>query len=221
MAGADLLIAITNRSAAGAFAAWFQAQGISLVLTVLGRGTASAEILDYLGLGETEKAVLLCLASHSPRLLRRAERELWLDAPGRGILLASPVSSIGGAAARDYLLQQEGEETMEHSWEHELVLAITNQGYADTVMEAARRAGATGGTVLHAKGTGMELAKKFFGVSIAAERELVLILCAAGDRKPIMKENLACAGAQTAAQSLVFSLPVSAAAGLSQPETGV
>ena len=42
-------------------------------------------------------------------------------------------------------------------------------------MEAARGAGATGGTTIHAKGTGMELAKKFFGVSIASERELVFI----------------------------------------------
>ena len=59
---------------------------------------------------------------------------------------------------------------------HELIVVITNQGYTDQVMDAARAAGATGGTAVHAKGTGTELAKRFFGVSIASERELIFIL---------------------------------------------
>lgn len=218
MGGASFMITITDRSRGGEFAAWFQSQGIPLVLTVLGRGTATTEILDCLGLEATEKAVLMCVAPRSPRLVRRAARELWLDVPGRGILMAVPVSSIGGAAARDYLLQQEAEETMEQKQTHELIIVITNQGFTDRVMDAARSAGATGGTSVHAKGTGAELARKFLGVSIAAERELVFILARAEDRSPIMKAVMAQAGARSAAQSLVFSLPVSDITGLRQFE---
>lgn len=218
MGGASFMITITDRSRGGEFAAWFQSQGIPLVLTVLGRGTATTEILDCLGLEATEKAVLMCVAPRSPRLVRRAARELWLDVPGRGILMAVPVSSIGGAAARDYLLQQEAEETMERKQTHELIIVITNQGFTDRVMDAARSAGAAGGTSVHAKGTGAELARKFLGVSIAAERELVFILARAEDRSPIMKAVMAQAGARSAAQSLVFSLPVSDIAGLRQLE---
>ena len=81
-------------------------------------------------------------------------------------------------------------------------------------MDAARAAGATGGTAVHAKGTGTELAKKFFGVSIAAEKELIFILTREETRVPIMKAIMARAGMQTEAQSLVFSLPVSGIAGL-------
>ena len=51
MGGADLMITITDRSRGGEFAAWFQSQGIPLVLTVLGQGTATTEILDCLGVG--------------------------------------------------------------------------------------------------------------------------------------------------------------------------
>ena len=93
-----------------------------------------------------------------------------------------PISSIGGATARDYLLQQEAEESMEKERTHELIIIITNQGCTDKVMDAARAAGATGGTSIHAKGTGAELARKFLGVSIAAERELIFILARAEDR---------------------------------------
>ena len=57
---AVLIITITDRNRGGEFAAWYQSQGIPLVLTALGRGTATTEILDYLGLEATEKSVLLC-----------------------------------------------------------------------------------------------------------------------------------------------------------------
>ena len=208
------MITITDRSRCGEFAAWYQEQGIPLVLTALGSGTATTEILDCLGLEATEKAVLFCVAPHSPQLVRRAEKALWLDVPGRGILMTVPVSSIGGAAARDYLLEQEAEKSMEKEITHELLVVITNQGHTDMVMDAARAAGATGGTAVHAKGTGAELAKKVFGVSIAAEKERIFILTLEETRVPIMKAIMAQAGMQTEAQSLVFSLPVSDIAGL-------
>ena len=212
------MITITDRNRSGEFAAWYQSQGIPLVLSALGRGTATTEILDCLGLEATEKAVLLCMAPRSPQLVRRAARELWLDVPGRGILMTVPVSSIGGAAARDYLLQREAEEYMEQKLTHELLIVITNQGCTDQVMDAARSAGATGGTSVHAKGTGTELARKFFGVSIAAEKELVFIVARTENRREIMKAVMAQAGMQTKAQSLVFSLPVSDIAGLRKLE---
>ena len=216
MGGANLMSTLTDRSRGGEFAAWFQSQGIPLVLTALGRGTATTEILDCLGLEATEKAVLLCVAPRSPRLVRRAAKELWLDIPGRGVLMTVPVSSIGGATARDYLLQQEAEESMEKEQTHELIIVITNQGCTDKVMDAARAAGATGGTSVHAKGTGAELARKFLGVSIAAERELIFILARREDRSPIMKAVMSQAGIHSAAQSLAFSMPVSDIAGLRQ-----
>lgn len=216
---AVLIITITDRSRSGEFASWFQAQGATLVLTALGRGTAATEVLDCLGLEATEKAVLLLAAPRSSRLVRRAERELWLDVPGRGILMTVPLSSIGGARARDYLLQWQAEEDdMEKEITHELIVVITNRGYTDQVMDAARAAGAAGGTTIQAKGTGTKLARKFFGVSLAAEKELVFILTREADRKPIMKAVMNQAGMQTKAQSLVFSMPVTDLAGLRRLE---
>ena len=93
-------------------------------------------------------------------------------------------------------------------------------------MDAARAAGATGGTAVHAKGTGTELAKKFFGVSLASEKELIFILASAETRKPIMKAIME--GANPKAGAIVFSLPVTDTAGLrlmeedeAQPETAL
>ena len=216
MGGAVLMITITDRSRGEEFANWYQKQGIPLVMTTLGNGTATTEILNLLGLEATEKAVLFCVAARSPRLVRRAAKDLWLDVPGRGVLMTVPISSMG-VAAKEYLLQgQEAEEIMESKQTHELVGAIAKQGHTDQVMNAARSAGATGGTVVHAKGAGTDLAKKFFGVSIATERELVFILVKAENRKDIMKAIIAQAGVKTEAEAMVFSMPVSDIAGLRQ-----
>ena len=201
MSGLDLIITITDRSKCELFINWFRGRDIPLVLTALGQGTATTEILDCLGLEASEKSVLFCLAPHSRCMVRRAARDLWLDVPGNGVLMTVPVSSIGGTSVKEYLTQnQEGEEPMEREIAHELILVIANQGHTDQV--------------IHAKGTGMELAKKFFGVSIASERELVFILTRSQDKKNIMKAIMAQAGIQTPAQAMVFSVPVSDIAGL-------
>ena len=88
-------------------------------------------------------------------------------------------------------------------------------------MPAAFSAGAAGGTTIQAKGTGTKLARKFLGVSLAAEKEMVFILTRIQDRTPIMKAVMAQAGMQTKAQSVAFSMPVTDLAGLRQLEEDV
>ena len=87
-----------------------------------------------------------------------------MDVPGRGVMMAVPVFSIGGASAKAYLLQGEAENRMEKEGTHELIIVIANQGFTDKVMDAARAAGATGGTSVHAKGHGIGQ-KVLWGVS--------------------------------------------------------
>ncbi len=82
-------------------------------------------------------------------------------------------------------------------------------------MDAARiKGGATGGTILHARGIGMEEAKKFFGISISDEKEVLLIACRSQCRNKIMQAIIEESGQNTKARSIVFSVPISSAAGL-------
>jgi len=97
---------------------------------------------------------------------------------------------------------------------HELIVVIANQGNIEVVMDAARGAGAYGGTVIHAKGTGMEQAEKFMGVSIAAEKEMIFIVAKKEQKNDIMKAIMEQAGIETEAKAIVFSLPVTDTAGL-------
>ena len=97
---------------------------------------------------------------------------------------------------------------------YELLVTITNQGYTDLVMDAARSRGAGGGTIIHAKGTGVKEASHFMGVSLAAEKEIVLIVAKSAEKNAIMKAIMEEAGPDSKARAIVFSLPVSETAGM-------
>ncbi len=97
---------------------------------------------------------------------------------------------------------------------HQVLIVIANQGYSEMVMDAARGAGARGGTLLHAKGVGMQGAERFLGVSLAAEKELILIVTRTEQKNDIMSAIMKEAGMESKAKSIVFSLPVTSTAGL-------
>lgn len=97
---------------------------------------------------------------------------------------------------------------------YELLIVIANQGYTDQIMNAARKANAAGGTVIHAKGTGMEGAERFLGVTLAAEKEMVFIVVKKESKNAIMKAIMEEAGMNSKAKSIVFSLPVTSTAGM-------
>jgi len=98
--------------------------------------------------------------------------------------------------------------------EYELIIAVANEGYADSIMDAARAAGAGGGTVVHAKGTGSKNPEKFFHVSLASEKEMVLIVSKKESKAKIMQEIIKKAGPDSEAAAFVFSMPVSDVVGL-------
>jgi len=189
---------------------------IPVTLELHGRGTATKSMLDLIGLQSRERRIIMNIASQeqTAALIKEQKRRLYIDAPGNGIVISTPVKSVGGGSTLAYLGGgQAKKRTPELNYDFELILAIANEGYTDAVMDAARAAGATGGTVLHAKGTGAANAEKFFKVSIAQEKEIVLILARAADKTAIMASVLKLAGPDSEAGALILSLPVSEVAG--------
>ena len=112
----------------------------------------------------------------------------------------------------------EEESTLKNT-DFELLITIANAGYIDTIMDAARSAHAPGGTVIHAKGTGAEHARKFLGISLAEEKEMIFIVVRSDRKNEIMKAIMKQAGPGTPAGAVLFSLPVTSVAGLRMPET--
>ncbi|NLL56222.1 MAG: P-II family nitrogen regulator [Clostridiales bacterium] len=99
--------------------------------------------------------------------------------------------------------------------EYSLLVAIVERGYCETVMKAAKTAGAKGGTVLHGRGTGSLDATKVLGITIEPEKDIVLIVTDKSIRKDIMKAIYQEVGLTTEGKGIVISLPVEDIIGLS------
>ena len=145
-------------------------------------------------------------------------KKMYIDVPDTGISFIIPMSSIGGKRELAFLTAgqnyRKGEESVMIDTTMELLVVVSNHGHNDLVMDAARSAGAYGGTVIHARGTGMNQAELFFGVSLASEKDLTFIVTKKNQRNAIMSAIMKDAGMETPAQSIVFSLPVTDAVGL-------
>lgn len=215
-----LMTTIVDRKIAKKYIDLYESNDKSVMFITLGSGTAANEILDYLGLESSEKSVIFSVLDENTWLdiKKQLERKLRIDAPGGGIAFIIPLSSIGGKKTLQFLLENQNykkeEESTLKNTDRELIVVIAEQGYTDMIMSAAREAGAYGGTVIHAKGTGTEAAEKFMGVTIAAEKEMIFIVAKTTQKNDIMTAIMEKAGLNTKAKSIAFSLPVTDTAGL-------
>ena len=227
------IIAITDHDRGEAMGSLYHAAGLHLILSMPARGTATSEHLAIYGLDATEKCVIAAVGSaqEADSLIRSAKRKLFIDIPGNGVMLTVPLKSVAGGKTLSYLtddLKAGGAPNM--NFEHELITVILNEGYSDFVMDAARAAGAGGGTVLHAKGTGGGTVlhakgtggtrgEKFFSVSLADEKDMIYIIAHKDEKAAIMRSINEQAGPCTKAGAICFSLPISSVAGLRARET--
>jgi hypothetical protein len=190
-----------------------------------GRGTASSDILDLLGIGANDKAVVICLEQEilAPVLLREVRQKVGRRSPGAGIAFSIPLSGINTPILRvfkDSILKNEkidparGGVPMTSEITNDLIVAIINQGYSDEFMTVAREAGATGGTVISARGLAHSGPVKFFGVSVQDEKEIVLILAGRENKVPIMQAVSLSCGITAKAGGIIFSLPVDEVMGM-------
>ena len=194
-----------------------------------GEGTANSEILDMLGLGKSEKAVVLCLEQKQrvPALLQEVRSRMGLHMPGAGIGFSVPLSGINapvlsrfneslknaapqaesaGGEGKNEGENMQGERTTAEP-KCDLIVAVLNQGYSEEFMSAARAAGAGGGTVISARGLTHERAVKFFGISVQDEKEIIIILSKREKMLPIMEAVSKSFGVAAKAQGIIFSLP--------------
>ncbi|MBQ9647676.1 MAG: P-II family nitrogen regulator [Oscillospiraceae bacterium] len=214
-----LMTTVIDRKQMPRFVALYQMHGILTSFISLGRGTFTGERAGYL-FGQSEKAVCFSLVTRKTwRAAKRGmQKTLHIDVPGVGVAFIMPMSSIGGRRELAFLTEgqnfERGEESTMQGTDRELIVIIGNQGYSEMIMDAARAAGAYGGTIVNARGTGMERAEKFLGISLASEKDMIFIVAKTAQRDAIMQSVMFKAGMETPAKAIAFSLPVADTAGL-------
>ncbi|MDO4567090.1 MAG: P-II family nitrogen regulator [Oscillospiraceae bacterium] len=224
MRGYSFVLAVIKREQDEEYIRFFKRFGAQLVLSTLCEGAARKKTLDMLGLEQNEKLLVSCIVPgcQSAALLRRLQSEMHIDAPNNGIAIIICLESVGGASALRSLCREEAateDEVKEmKTAEYSLIVAVAQQGHTGEIMDAARGAGARGGTIIRARGTLTSSAEKFFGISLAEDKELLYIVTRRCDRDAIMSSIMHNAGINSPSHAFVFSLPVEAVAGVSFPE---
>ena len=154
MSELSMMVTITERSKLTTFLSFYRERQVPVQFISLALGTASNETLNYLGLERSDKCVFASFVTDEKweELRRGLRRELQIDVPGMGIAFTVPLSSIGGRRELQFLTEhqnyQKGEESTMKDTKYELLVVIANHGYSDLIMDAARGAGAAGGTGL-------------------------------------------------------------------------
>lgn len=192
-----------------------------------GMGTASSKILKSLGLSGTEKTICICVVPdiRVRKLMASIADALSLAHSGNGITFIIPVSGISSVVSSIFGEQLEHVERLE-KWmdtrseeikekvNYAMVISIINQGFSETLMDEARTVGARGGTIIHARRSGIDDAVKFFGVTLQAEKEIVAILVPREQKKELMQAITKSCGFGTKANGIVMSLPVESCSGI-------
>ncbi len=223
MDGARALLTILKRETEKEFLDLLKRFEVRTLFSFPGEGTASKSVLSLLGLEDTEKTLVVSVTSRkkAQRILQAMITDLGINMPGHGIAMSLPVTSIGGAKFMKYLMGEKEESVNEvnameqkRTYPYEMIMVIAKRGASELVMNAARSAGAGGGTVVHAKGTAPGGTGRFFGISIADEKELILITVRHERKDQIMHAIMEKAGNGTEAEAVLFTLPVEDVVGL-------
>ena len=215
----NLLLIIARKKDHAAYEKYFSRHKLAAYATLPCRGTAQNKMLDLLGIEQTEKIMLTAVVGkqQTKDVLATLPDQMEIDIPGRGIGLIIPLNSMGGAHSMVVLTgstEAEEREVIKMEFNTHLIVAILNKGCSDTAMEAARQAGAGGGTVIRAKGTYGKGDEHFFGMTLAEEKDTVLIVATEAQRRPIMQALVNQGKEKPEMGTVVFSMPVSDTMGL-------
>ena len=108
-------------------------------------------------------------------------------------------------------------------YNHEAIFCIVNSGYSEAVMDAAKKLGARGGTVINARGTVINArgtaskeAETFFHITIQPEKEIVMILVPKKIKDDVLHALYKEVGLDTPGQGIAFSVPVDSVVGISE-----
>jgi nitrogen regulatory protein PII len=104
-------------------------------------------------------------------------------------------------------------------FKHEAIFCIVNSGYSEAVMDAAKKLGASGGTVINARGTASKEAESFFGITIQPDKEIVMILVPSSIKNDVLHALYKEVGLDSAGQGIAFALPVDGVVGITPNET--
>lgn len=209
-----LTVSVIDRGSGNKLTKLYNEHQVFSHLRCEGTGTATSEILDILGLGSSEKDIIMSIApmSTTRALLDLLNDRLRSAVPGRGIAFALPLTAVNNVLATFINLKtkpepESGGNHMEEK-KNSLIMLTVNQGYTDAVMETARKAGARGGTIIRGRWVGDRDFEQAYGIKRNEEKEVLFIVVPNEIRSQVMDAINDKHGLRSESGALVCSLGI-------------
>ena len=214
-----LIVSIVERGQGAILQKHYGKQGIYFHTQCLGKGTATSEIMDILGLDSKDKDVVISCATESlvRALFKTIHDDLRENMDVKGIACSIPVSGISNIIANllAYQAQKnkkltEGENKVENiaGSKSTMIIVLCNRGTTGEVMATAKENGARGGTVIKARISGFEELEQAYDLKVDDNKDILAILTTTEKRTPIMEAINKEHGLKSNAQAFLFCLPV-------------
>lgn len=214
---------ITTPKRAEKALAIFDEEKLPIQYVINASGTASSETIDILGLGSPDRSLIISVLTKkiADKMIRKVHNELLFNVPGNGIGFTVPLTGANNIIIKKFEEIEENSEETEirkgdtvSEIKRVIIAAIVNHGYSEEVMNAAKAAGATGGTVIHGRHAGNKEISALWGVGIHEEKEVVMIIADGESKASIMQAISAECGINTEAKGVVLSIPLETVVGL-------
>ena len=212
-----MLVLITTPKLAEKAAEMFKRNDVPMQYEWNAVGTASSEMIDVLGLGNPEKNILMSLMPkpYADLMLIKLKKELKLGAINSGIAFTIPLTGANNLIV--HMLEEMDENKLKierkvnahmSDAKYSIIAVVVNQGYSENVMEAAREAGASGGTVVTSRQVGNEKAVGFWGLNIQSEKDMVFIVSDNENKLQIMQAIGEKCGMHSDAKGILVSMHI-------------
>ncbi len=191
-------------------------QNITMNIQTVGFGTAPTEMMDIFGLGSNDKDIVISMASKKAinSLMANFGSNFSSYTKYGGLLIVLNVLAVNRLVAEalnhdlpEEIMMQE-EVVMKNEHKHYLVMITVNRGYTDNVMEVAKKAGATGGTVIKGRLAETEKLKAVTDIEVEEERESIIILAPADVSARILEDVNEKYGLRSKARGILCAVPV-------------
>ncbi|MBB5020732.1 P-II family nitrogen regulator [Desulfurispira natronophila] len=187
--------------------------------TILGRGTGYMQ-RSFLGIPiEPEREIVLTLIPSEmvESVLEAVARSGKFYQEGNGVAFVMNACMVAGIAHLKIQCDLDSYQGgyMERT-PHELIITIVNRGNAELVVDAAREAGAGGGTIIYGRGTGIHEQAKLFSIAIEPEKDLVLTLIESDRTDAVLHAIRQGTGLDEPGKGIAMVLPVERTIGISR-----
>lgn len=208
----EMLVVIVEQHKASKVLHLADEKGITASVAMLGVGTASRTIFDYLGLNDKKKEILLIFGTNEEirDLAACITEKLELNKPNHGIAYIESAFNVFGTEDND----KDNDNIKRGETMYNAIYTIVEKGNAEDVIEAAQKAGSRGGTIVNARGSGSEEARKVFNMFIEPEKEIVLIISEEKMTKDIVESIRKETGIEEQGKGIIFVTNVAATYGL-------